>query len=443
MSVRMWLAYPGEAERLEAEEAARLVGARDGLPRVLGGLSLDGMDERSGVAVVSVSGALYARGMGWRDSYEEVAEKLAELGRNPAVRAVMLRVDSPGGEVPNVRLAVEAVRALREKKPVWAHADPMAASAAYWIASQAERLTVSPGGLVGSIGAIMRHVDRTKMAEQMGLTVTEVVFGSRKNEFSPFKALDERARAHMQALVDEAGEAFVSDVAEGRGVTADVVRATEGAALTGPQAVELKLADGEETFPEALAGLIARVAGKWLGPSSSSGPGPGSVTAMEGDMADKQVGAAPPLPTDAVGGAAAGAGAPAARQADPSAPRVDLNVLVGRMSACGLNDLGLASALQASAVSTDDAARIAQLYAIAGKPEWLRAEIAQGRGLKASEVQERLAARSVEADRDSVLGSGVLPGEGMRSDEPANKPNAALLAAVDRFNERQGAQGVI
>lgn len=431
------LALWAGATEVAAEDAAhRLVGARGGLLRLAGGLVVEGRDAASGVEVVRVSGPLYARSIGWRDSYEELAERLAELEADNAVRGVLLRIDSPGGDVANLRMATDAVRSLRAKKPVWAIADVMAASAAYWIGSQTDRLTVAPGGQVGSIGVIVRHFDQVERAKQMGVKVTEIVFGARKNEFSSFKHLDEQGRAHLQALADTFGEEFVSAVAEGRGVTPDVVRATEGAVVTGLQAIELGLADGEATFPETLAGLIARV-GKGSGFGFAAGPG--SKAAEDKGMEDNKVGAAPPLPTDAVGAAAASTGAPAARQAEPSAPRVDMNVLAGRMSECGLNDLGLASALQASAASTQDAAQIAQLFAIAkDQGDFLRAQIANGRGLKAADVQLQLARHRAEESERTAVSSAVLPHEGMG--RKGKGPDAGLMAAVDRYNAELEAQ---
>lgn len=445
MGARVWLAWGGRLAEVEADWLRREASLRSGSAPVLQAISRDGGDEtaRTGVAVVRISGTLYARSVGWRDSYEEIAAVMGALAADATVKGVLLRVDSPGGEVANLRVAGAAIRAAAAKKPVWAVADPMAASAAYWLASQAGRLLVSPGGMAGSIGTIIRHTDMTARAEQMGVKVTEVVFGSKKNEFSPFQALGDEALERLQAVVNEAGEEFVAAVAAGRRINPEAVRATEGRIFSGAEAIELGLADGEASFGEALAGLIARVRGTGLMPGAAADRlTDGQSGQMEGEMEGKDKAAAaapaPPLPDDAVGSPGAKAQPEQKREArqEPAAPRVDMNELHSRMAQCGLKDFELASRLQERAASTEDAAQIAQLYMISGKADWLRGHIDQNINLKADAVRVAFANHRAGEDERTAINSAALPGEGLG----AQRPELDLLAAADRFNAQMDAR---
>lgn len=442
LGTRAWLAWSGRAPEVEADWLRREASLRSGSVPVLQAISRDGDDEsaRTGVAVVRISGPLYARSVSWRDSYEEIAAVMNALAADATVKGVLLRIDSPGGEVANLRVAGDAIKAAAKAKPVWAVADPMAASAAYWLASQASRLLVSPGAMAGSIGTIIRHVDQTGRAEQMGVKITEVVFGSRKNEFSSFKALDDEALERLQAVVDEAGEEFVAAVAAGRRMKPEAVRATEGRIFSGAEAIELGLADGEASFGEALAGLIARVRGTGLMPGAAVDRLAESQSGQEqgGEMADQEKagaqasGAAPPLPDDAVGSPGAKAQSENKREArqEPAAPRVDMNELHSRMAQCGLKDFELASRLQERAASTEDAAQIAQLYMISGKAEWLRAHIDGNVNLKADAVRVAFANHRAEEDERTAINSAALPGEGMGR---APKKRSMVDVAKNRY----------
>lgn len=259
MTTEVLALWAGRAAEAAAAAAVRRTASA---PPALAAVRLNSAGEAGGgVVVLDLRGPLYARSVGFKDSYEELAAVAAQLEEQPAVKGVLLRIDSPGGEVANVRVAADAIRALAKAKPVWALADPMAASAAYWLGSQASRLLVGPGALAGSIGVIIRHADMTKRAEQLGVRITEVTFGSKKNEFSSFKSLDEAALGRLQAMVDESGEKFVAAVASGRRIKPEAVRATEGRILTGSEAVRLGLADGVATFAEAIEGLSVATKG--------------------------------------------------------------------------------------------------------------------------------------------------------------------------------------
>ena len=183
--------------------------------------------------------------------------------------AIVLDVDSPGGQVDLVPETAAMIRAARRSdRPIVAVANTFAASAAYWIASAADELVVTPSGEVGSIGVYMVHEDVSQMLEEVGIKPTFIYEGPRKVEGNPFEPLSEGAKAAMQAGVRHYYEMFTSDVAQARGVPVEVVRADPegdgrhfggGRSYPAARAVELGMADRVETIDETISRLMAGV----------------------------------------------------------------------------------------------------------------------------------------------------------------------------------------
>lgn len=214
------------------------------------------------VAVIPLSGfltqkpTLFSMLFGGTSVREFAREVVAAMG-DQSIGAVVLDIDSPGGETFGVTEAAALIREARGSKPLIAVANPIAASAAYWIASQADEVAVTPSGLAGSIGVFSTHVDESKALEQAGLAVTFIKYGARKAEAMGVEPLSEDALASIQERVDAAGRQFESDVAKGRGVTAAKVHSDfgEGAVLTAEQSVKAGLADRVATLDEIVAKL--------------------------------------------------------------------------------------------------------------------------------------------------------------------------------------------
>ncbi len=176
---------------------------------------------------------------------------------DPSIGAIVLDVDSPGGTVAGTVETAAAVRAAAAVKPVVAVANTLAASAAYWIASQARELVVVPSGDVGSIGVMTAHVDASRLYERLGIAVTVVKSDRYKGEGLDFGPLDDDARAHLQSRVDAMHAAFVSAVAEGRRVPEKRVRESfgQGRVVAAAAAVERGMADRVATIDDVVAGL--------------------------------------------------------------------------------------------------------------------------------------------------------------------------------------------
>ncbi len=215
-----------------------------------------------GVAVIPIHGTLVRRTVGLEaesglTSYTGLAAQLDAAIGNPAVSAILLDIDSPGGESGGVFDLADRIRAASQIKPVWAVANDMAFSAAYALASAASRVFVSRTGGVGSIGVIAMHVDQSEKDAQDGVHYTAVFAGDRKNDLNPHEPISSEAHAFLKAEVNRIYGLFVETVARHRGIEASAVRDTEAGLFFGQAAVAMGLADAIGTFDEALAQLLA------------------------------------------------------------------------------------------------------------------------------------------------------------------------------------------
>jgi signal peptide peptidase SppA len=136
---------------------------------------------------------------------------------DPSVRTIDLFVDSPGGAVLGLPETADAIHAANRVKPVRAFVTGIAASAAYWLASQASTISLTPSGEVGSVGVLDLHADISKALESSGVKITAVTAGEHKTERAPFVPLSDDAKAHMQTSVNAWYGDFLSAVRRGRG----------------------------------------------------------------------------------------------------------------------------------------------------------------------------------------------------------------------------------
>lgn len=218
---------------------------------------------QKGVAVIPVVGTLVHRG-GYMDaesgllSYEHLREQIQMAAEDGKVGAILLDIDSPGGEVEGNFELARYVRMINDEiKPVAAIANGMAFSGGYSLLVAAGQAFVTETGGVGSVGVIMQHADYSKWNEKNGITVTNITYGKRKAEFSPDFPLTKEARQTLQAEVDRLGEMFVDHVAQMREISPSVVRKTEAGLIFGAEAVKIGFVDGVTTFDALLQNLIA------------------------------------------------------------------------------------------------------------------------------------------------------------------------------------------
>ena len=193
---------------------------------------------------------------------EELSAALAEAVADPSVGRILLDVDSPGGTTDGIPELTAEIYAARSKKPVIAVIDTTAASAAYWLASQANEVFMTPSASVGSIGVFALHIDQSRMLEADGLTPTFIWAGKYKTEGNPLQPLTEDAKAQMQSRVEAFYGMFLRDVARGRGVPVETVRSEfgEGRMVMAKDAVARGMADNVRTGapPAAAAASTSR-----------------------------------------------------------------------------------------------------------------------------------------------------------------------------------------
>jgi capsid assembly protease len=287
-----------------------------------------------GIAIVPVTGTLVSRS-GYLDAasglqaYGDIAAAMASAMNDGSVRGVVLDVDSPGGEVGGLFDLVAEIKAIRlaSAKPLWAVANESALSAAYAIASTADRLYVTRTGEVGSIGVVAAHVDESGADAKAGLAWTFLFAGERKVDGNAHEPLSERARATIQADIDRLYSEFCALVATNRGMTAEVARSTNAAIYRGELAIRAGLADQLGTLDFAIAEMAAELDRAAATPRIPVSPtakrSPSMANNVPEQIADQeptQVAAAPPTPPAPPAPAALAALAALADIHDPPRP---------------------------------------------------------------------------------------------------------------------------
>jgi signal peptide peptidase SppA len=201
---------------------------------------------------------MLARIFGLGGGLEQFRADLSAAMADDNIGSIILDVDSPGGTVDMVPETAAAIAAARGNgKPILAISNTMAASAGYWLASQADELSVTPSGQVGSIGVFTIHEDLSRMAESMGVKTTVISAGRFKTEGNAFEPLSKAAQHAMQTNVNDLYAMFVDQVAAGRNVPAQAVRAGygEGRMVLAERAQMLGMVDHVETLDEMIARL--------------------------------------------------------------------------------------------------------------------------------------------------------------------------------------------
>ncbi|MBR8435210.1 S49 family peptidase [Burkholderia cenocepacia] len=191
--------------------------------------------------------------------YDGIRALLSLAMDDPEVRAIVLDIDSPGGEVAGCFDLTDSIYEARGQKPIWSILTESAYSAAYAIASASDRIIVPRTGGTGSVGVICMHVDFSKALSQSGIDVTLIHYGDRKADGNEYSPLSKDARARVQADVDTMGELFVETVARNRSLTAARVRSTQAGTFLGAAGVEVGFADAVMAPDEALASLLVEL----------------------------------------------------------------------------------------------------------------------------------------------------------------------------------------
>ena len=189
-----------------------------------------------GVGILQVDGAI-------NDS-RDVLTELRRFRDAPWIKAIVLRIDSPGGAVAPTQEIFAELQKVRSKKPLIASMAGMATSGGYYIASACEKIVANPGTITGSIGVIMQLNHIEELMKKIGVKGFNIKSGPNKDIGSPFQALSPEGQAILQSLVDNVHGQFVRAVAKGRGMDEAVVKKlADGRVYSGAQAKDLGLVD--------------------------------------------------------------------------------------------------------------------------------------------------------------------------------------------------------
>jgi signal peptide peptidase SppA len=220
-----------------------------------------------GIAVLPVLGTLvrrssYIGAASGLTSYHDIEAMAEQAFTDPQVRAVLLEIDSSGGEAGGVFDLAQRLRQLAQSsgKPLWAIADEAALSAAYAIACAADRLWLTRTAEVGSIGVVAIHVDESVADAKAGLNYTFLHAGAHKVDGHPHAPLPAPVAADIQSDIEQLHEQFISLVAGFRRLTPEAIRDTEARVYRGEAAIQAGLADQIGTRSEALAALQRQLA---------------------------------------------------------------------------------------------------------------------------------------------------------------------------------------
>ena len=265
-----------DASSLAADFESELAKAAPDASRFVGKFELaDPSDPKSrkayrttdeGIAIINVFGSLVNRGAfigsySGMTSYEGLKHQISSAAADPDVRAIVLDIDSPGGEAVGAFEVADVVRAAADRKQVTACVNGMACSAAYAIASGAPRIVTTASGISGSIGVVMMHADYSNKLHQAGIVPTMIFAGARKVDGNPYEKLSAEVKGELSAEINRFYDLFVASVATGRqGMTIDAIRATEARTYIGADAVSIGLADAVGSFESVLSDLTGHSA---------------------------------------------------------------------------------------------------------------------------------------------------------------------------------------
>jgi capsid assembly protease len=230
----------------------------------------------AGVAVLPLYGVIAQKmnnftAISGGTSLDVFMSNLRQLVADRSVLAIAIDVDSPGGSVFGVQEAADEMYALRGKKPMVAVADPMIASAAFWLACGADEISCMPSGEVGSVGVMAVHEDWSAANEQIGVKPTYIYAGQYKTELNPDNPLSPEALGYVQSQVDATYSTFTRFVAKGRGVSVATVRDTfgQGRMLMAKDALAAKMIDRIETLDQAVQRLARAASSQNRSPAAA------------------------------------------------------------------------------------------------------------------------------------------------------------------------------
>jgi signal peptide peptidase SppA len=263
--VGAWAIEPASASALLSlargmDLAAHVAAAQSEPTQMKSAMSVQPDGRGKSLAVVPIVGVMmkHQSSLGGGTSTVQIRRDLRAAASSDEVSAILLHVDSPGGTVAGTADLGDEVRAAARRKPVYAFVSDLCASAAYWVASQADAVYANHAtALIGSIGTVMTMYDMSRAAEQQGVETLVFATGPLKGAGAEGAAISEEQRAYFQALVDDAQRSFDAAVRKGRSLTDLQLKAVRtGGVFGAAEAEERKLIDGVRSLEATVEALV-------------------------------------------------------------------------------------------------------------------------------------------------------------------------------------------
>jgi protease-4 len=221
-----------------------------------GGIGVGGGDK---IAIINIEGAIVGGGSGFgmfglASGADDIARQIRRAGEDPSVKAIMLRINSPGGSAAaSQELHAEVCKARENGKIVVASMSDVATSGGYYVACASDKIVANPGTITGSIGVIFSQLQYSELLERYGIRANVIKSGKYKDIGSPLRNMTAEERQILQEMIDDIYIQFVRAVAEGRQMNeSEVLELADGRILTGRQAKELGLVDELGNFQDAV-----------------------------------------------------------------------------------------------------------------------------------------------------------------------------------------------
>ncbi|MGA2026105.1 MAG: signal peptide peptidase SppA [Syntrophobacteraceae bacterium] len=196
---------------------------------------------------------------------QDTLKQITDFRKDASIKAIVLRIDSPGGAVGPSQEIYREIRRAAKSKPVVASLGGVAASGGYYIASAASHIVANPGTITGSIGVIIHFPNLRELFSKIGYQMTTIKSGQFKDIGNPGRDMTPEEKELLQGTIDETYRQFVRDVAQARNLPEDRVReVADGRIIMGEKALELKLVDQLGNFEDAVAkaGELAKIEGE-------------------------------------------------------------------------------------------------------------------------------------------------------------------------------------
>ncbi len=212
-----------------------------------------------GIGIVRINGPIQmsapGHAFGIQNGAESIVERLDQLSHDNRIKAVIIRINSPGGTVAATQEIYQKIWKIRKKgTPVIASMGDIAASGGYYIASACTFIMANHGTITGSIGVIAMSPNVRRLFEKLGISMNVIKSGKYKDTLSSYRDISQEERELLQEMIDSSYKKFLKDVALGRSMNqSDIIPYADGRVFNGVSGLKYKLVDGLGTFEDAVA----------------------------------------------------------------------------------------------------------------------------------------------------------------------------------------------